>query len=209
MKKRLCIFSNLVLFLEVNKHKVLEINDMVSWTHFLTLPVVLYLSYLLWKLIKDEAIFIPLPMKTVRRILRYANPSEKDIVYDLGCGDGRVVVIAAKHFGARAKGIEIRHDLVEEAKQRALKEGVQDKVEIIEGDIYSTPIRDATVVYMYLLTSVNEKLKPKLQSELKPGARVVSLDFEIPGWHPIRKVFVWDGYRFRTVYFYVMGKSNR
>ena len=153
--------------------------------------------------------YVPTPENIIKKILQLANVTSTDIVYDLGCGDGRVVITAAKCFGDKARGIEIRHDLVEEARQRALKEGVHDKVEIIEGDIYSTSIRDATVVYMYLLTSVNEKLKPKLQSELKPGTRVVSLDFEIPGWRPVRKVHVWDGYRFRTVYFYVIGKSNR
>jgi len=153
--------------------------------------------------------YVPTPENMIKKILQLANVTSTDTVYDLGCGDGRVVITAAKYFGAKAKGIEIRHDLVEEARQRVIKEGVSDKVEIIEGDMYSIPLHDATVVYMYLLTSVNEKLKPKLQMELKPGARVVTLDFEIPGWNPVKKAYIWDGYRFRTVYFYVIGKSNR
>lgn len=153
--------------------------------------------------------YVPTPESIIRKILQLANVTSDDVVYDLGCGDGRVVITAAKYFGAKAKGIEIRRDLVEEARQRVAKEGLQDKVEIIEGDIRSTPIHDATVVYMYLLTSVNEKLKTKLQSELKPGTRVISLDFEIPGWNPVKRVHIWDGYRYRSVYFYVIGESDR
>ena len=91
--------------------------------------------------------------------------------------------------------------------ERVKREGLEGRVEIIHGDFFRVPIRDATVVYMYLLTSVNEALKPKLKQELRPGTRVVTLDFQIPGWKPVRVVGDRGGWQ-RTLYVYVIGDSD-
>lgn len=153
--------------------------------------------------------YVPTRRETLEAILSSIHLTREDIFYDLGCGDGRVVVEVAKRFPVKkAVCIEARRDLVEEARKNALEAGVADRVVIIHGDFFKVPIRDATVVYMYLLTSVNEALKPKLERELREGARVISLDFQIPGWKPVEILGEKAGWQ-RTLYIYVIGKSNR
>ncbi|NPB01229.1 MAG: class I SAM-dependent methyltransferase, partial [Crenarchaeota archaeon] len=128
--------------------------------------------------------FVPSPEVVIRRMLQLADVRENEVVYDLGCGDGRVLIIAAKEFGARAVGIEIRRDLYEQCLKRIKDLGLEDRVKVYHGNFFEYDLSDADVVTLYLLTSVNERLRPKLERELRPGTRVVSHDFEVPGWRP-------------------------
>ena len=150
--------------------------------------------------------WVPTRDKVIDRIFKLVELSERDVFYDLGCGDGRVAIEAAKRYGARAVCIEIRQDLVEKAIRRVKKEGVEDLVKVIHGNFFEIPLSDATVVYMYLLTSVNKLLKPKLKRELRIGTRIITLDFEIPGWRPVHveNSGGWQG----TIYLYVKGVSD-
>jgi SAM-dependent methyltransferase len=126
----------------------------------------------------------PTPQAVVERMLTLAGVKPSDTVYDLGCGDGRIVIMAATKFNARAVGIEIRRDIYESTLARVASLGLSDRVHIVHGDALKTNLAPADVVTLYLLTSSNERLRPVLEAQLKPGARVVSHDFEIRGWKP-------------------------
>ncbi len=154
--------------------------------------------------------YVPTPEPVAREMLKVANAGPNDIVYDLGCGDGRILVIAAKEFGVRkAIGVEIREDKVKEALENIRKAGVEDRVIIIHGDMFEVDISEATIVTLFLLTSVNERLKPKLERELRYGARVVSHEFRIPGWTPKTVVDVRDkNFITHTIYLYVIGEHR-
>jgi len=146
----------------------------------------------------------PTPQTIVERMLSLAQVKPGETVYDLGCGDGRIVITAAQQFKAHAVGIEIRRDIYETTLGRVNSLGLADQVKIIHGNALRTDLRPADVVTLYLLTSSNEKLKPVLVQYLKPTARVVSHDFEIRGWKTaaVEKVNV-DG-RPHTIYLYRM-----
>ncbi len=131
--------------------------------------------------------YVPTPQPVVEAMLELAEVGPNDIVYDLGSGDGRIVITAAKKYGCRAVGIEINPRRVEEARENAKKAGVADRVKFIQGDMFKADIHEATVVTLYLLSSVNEKLKPKLFKELRPGTRVVSHRFTMPDWKPVKQ----------------------
>lgn len=131
---------------------------------------------------KKEAPYVPTPEHMVRRMLELAEVDEDDVVYDLGSGDGRIVIMAAKEFGARGVGVEIDPDLVARARFNARQAGVSNRVEFRQGDLFEAEIDEATVVTLYLWPHMNERLRPKLRSELPPGARVVSYDFGVTGW---------------------------
>ena len=138
-----------------------------------------------------DVIFVPTPEETIGKMLEMAKVTAKDIVYDLGCGDGRIITMAAQKYGARAVGIDIDPQRIKEATERINAAKVSDKVRLIQGDLFETDISEATVVTLYLLTRLNEKLKPKLFKELKPGTRVVSHAFDGMGdWHPESKAQV-------------------
>lgn len=128
--------------------------------------------------------FVPTPMEVVERMLELAQVTKDDVVYDLGCGDGRIVIMAAKKYGAKGVGVDIDPEMVKESKENARKERVEDKVTILLQDAFETDLSNATVVTLYLLTESNLKLRPKLFGELKPGARVVSHDFGMGDWEP-------------------------
>lgn len=115
-------------------------------------------------------------------ILAELKPGEK--LYDLGSGDGRTVIMAAKDFGAKSVGVELREDLVKRALGNIQELGLEKKAQIFQDDIFKVDLSQADVVFLYLTTSANEKVKPKLETELKPGARIVSHDYEILGWKP-------------------------
>lgn len=132
-----------------------------------------------------EVPFVPTPPEVVDRMLELAEVKSGDALYDVGSGDGRIVIRAAKKYGIRAVGIEIDGDLVEKARDRARVEGVAHLVEFREEDAFAADISEASVVTLYMLPEFNFKLKPKL-AKLKPGARVVSHDFGIEGWPPAR-----------------------
>lgn len=151
--------------------------------------------------------FVPSPPELVRYALKLANLRPGELLLEPGCGDGRTLVIASKEFGARAVGIEIRKDLVELAMKNVAAAGVEDRVLIIHGSFYDVKLPPADVVYLYLLTSVNERLKPKLLAEMKPTTRIVSHDFEIVGWKPVRVETFYEGGRSHKIYLYVVGES--
>jgi len=145
--------------------------------------------------------FVPVRESLIPLILDALELGPDDVFYDLGCGDGRVAVAAARDYNVkRSVCVEINEHLALEALERAVREGVGERVSVIRADFLEVDISDATAVYMYLLTSVNEILKPKLESELRPGARVASLDFPVPGWEPDR-IMGEPGWQ-RTVYLY-------
>ncbi|RLF04672.1 MAG: hypothetical protein DRJ60_06745 [Thermoprotei archaeon] len=152
--------------------------------------------------------FVSTPEHVARRMLELAKVGPNDVVYDLGAGDGRIVIMAAKEFGAKAVGVEIRKDLYEQILKKVKVDGLEGRVKVINGDFFQVDISEASVVTLYLLTSVNEKLKPKLERELKAGARVVSHDFEVPGWKPIHVENVKDYWCDHKIYVYEIGVST-
>jgi SAM-dependent methyltransferase len=128
--------------------------------------------------------YVATPQKTVEAMLELAQVTENDVVYDLGSGDGRIPIEAAKRYGARGVGIEIKPSLVDRARKNAKLSGVSDKVEFRQQDIFKTDVSEATVVTMYLFPEVNIKLRPKLFEQLEPGDRVVSHSFDMNEWEP-------------------------
>jgi hypothetical protein len=130
----------------------------------------------------DLAPYVTTPMIVVDKMLQIAQVTENDIVYDLGCGDGRIVILAAKKFGARGVGIDLDPERIKECKAYAREAGVEDLVEFHAQDAMKADISRATVVTLYLLPESNALLRPLLEEQLKPGARVVSHNYHIPGW---------------------------
>jgi SAM-dependent methyltransferase len=128
--------------------------------------------------------YVPSPQSVVTDMLKLANVSEKDFVIDLGSGDGRIVLTAAKVFGARGFGVEIQEKLVRLANEAAQKEGVADRVKFINQDLFKTDISQATVLTMYLLPNTVSMLSDKLLNELRPGTRIISHDYPLAGWIP-------------------------
>ena len=135
-----------------------------------------------------DVVYVPTSEKIVEAMLELAKVSKDDVVYDLGCGDGRIVITAAKRFGASGVGIEIDEKLVKLAEENARRAGVADKVKFVEADLFKTDFRRATVVMLYLSPGVNLKLRPRLLKQLKPGTRIVSHDFDMGGWKPDRTI---------------------
>jgi cyclopropane fatty-acyl-phospholipid synthase-like methyltransferase len=128
---------------------------------------------------RPDVIYVPTPQAVVDAMLKVAKVTSSDVVYDLGSGDGRIPVTAAKVYGARAIGIDIDPQRIKEANANAQSAGVTDKVKFLNQDLFTTNISEATVVTLYLLPSLNTKLLPKLNKELKPGTRIVSHSFEM------------------------------
>ncbi len=135
---------------------------------------------------ETDAPFVTTPPTVVDSMLSMAAVSEKDVVYDLGSGDGRIPIRAAEKYGARGVGIEIDSERVEEARQNAKEAGVADRVDFRRADLFKVDISEATVVTIYLLPKNNLQLRPKLLQELEPGTRVVSHDFHMEEWTPDR-----------------------
>jgi protein-L-isoaspartate O-methyltransferase len=138
--------------------------------------------------------YVATPSAVAAKMLELARVTQDDVVYDLGSGDGRIVIMAAQRFGARGVGVEIDPDLVWDAHDNAQRVGVADRVQFLVQDLFETDLRAATVVTLYLMESVNLELRPKLWRELRPGARVVSHDFPMGDWPPEQVVSV-DGHR--------------
>ena len=148
--------------------------------------------------------FFVTPMPVVAEMLRVADVSAEDVVYDLGSGDGRIVIAAARDFGARGVGIDIDPNRVWEANHNARKAGVVDRVQFLQGDIFEADIREATVVTLYLLPSVNFQLRPKLLRELRVGTRVVSHNYDMGDWKPEKTIRVTVSGGQHTVYYWVV-----
>ena len=136
--------------------------------------------------------YVPTPMKVVNRVLELAEVKKGDVVYDLGSGDGRIVITAAKEYGARAVGFEIDHNLVQKSRASVKREGVEHLVEIREQDVMTADFSPASVVTIYLLPGSNMLLRPVLWRQLKPGARVVSNDYDMEDWTPEKVVKLRD-----------------
>lgn len=134
--------------------------------------------------------YVPSTEKAVQQMLKLANVKSSDVVYDLGCGDGRIVIAAAKTYGARGVGIDINPERIREARENAKKAGVEHLVRFEENDLFQATFKDATVVTLFLLPGVNLKLKPRLLEQLKPGARVVSNTFDMGDWKPEQEASV-------------------
>ena len=149
---------------------------------------------------EPDVIYVPTPQEVVEGMLKLAKVGKGDVVYDLGCGDGRMVITAAKKFGARAVGIDIDPERIREANENAKTAGVADKVQFRQEDLFEADIKEATVVTLYLLTSRTQTLKPKLFHDLKPGTRIVSHAFDMGDWQPEKQIEV-NG---RRVYFWTI-----
>jgi SAM-dependent methyltransferase len=147
--------------------------------------------------------YVPTPQTVVDKMLELAAVTKDDVVYDLGSGDGRIVITAAKKYGVRGVGVDIDPERIKEANANAVLAGVADRVKFIEQDLFKTDLKEASVVTLYLLPEVNLRLRPKLWSELKPGTRVVSHAFDMGDWTPEQKVEV-EG---KTIYFWVIPKN--
>jgi predicted RNA methylase len=139
-------------------------------------------------------------------MLKLADLKAGEVLFDMGSGDGRTVIIAAKTFGARSVGVELREDLAKKALGTIHENGLENQVTIVNGNMFDVNLSSADVVYLYLTTSANEKIKPKLESDLKRGTRVVSHDYEIIGWQPVKIENFCEnpqlGYPSHTIYLY-------
>ncbi len=136
--------------------------------------------------------YVPTTSPAVEAMLKLAEVKKTDVVYDLGCGDGRIVITAAKNLGARGVGIDINPVRIGEAKENARKAGVEKLVRFEENDLFQADIHEATVVTLFLLPHINLKLRPKLLQDLKPGTRVVSNTFDMGDWKPDKEAIVPD-----------------
>jgi len=134
--------------------------------------------------VKLDVIFVATDLEIVNAMLTLANVTRDDVVYDLGCGDGRIVIAAAKEFGARGVGVDLAPQRIREAQANAVRAGVADRVTFRVQDIFDTDIQSATVVTLFLSPEVNARLRPKLTSQLKPGSRIVSHRYGIGDWVP-------------------------
>jgi cyclopropane fatty-acyl-phospholipid synthase-like methyltransferase len=146
--------------------------------------------------------FVASPIEVVRKMLEYSDLKPGENLYDLGCGDGRVVIMAAEEFGANSVGVDLNKRLVTEARKKAKVLMLEERVKIIHGNIFDIDLSQADVVTMYLTTGANEKVRPKLEQELKVGARIVTHDFSIPAWSQERNIKFKEGYRSHTIYLY-------
>ena len=151
-----------------------------------------------------DVIYVPTPPEVVEAMLKVANVTKDDVIYDLGSGDGRIVIAAAKEFGARGVGIDIDPQRIMEAQENARKAGVSDKVRFLQQDLFESDFSEATVVTLYLLPQLNLRLRPKLLRELKPGTRIVSHSFDMGDWTPKVLLEVND----RFVYFWTIPASS-
>jgi SAM-dependent methyltransferase len=134
--------------------------------------------------VQPEVPYVPTTDEAVQAMLKLADVKKTDVVYDLGCGDGRIVVAAAKKYGARGVGIDINPQRVQEAKDNAKNAGVENLVRFEVNDLFKADIHEATVVTLFLLPDVNMRLRPKLLQELQPGTRIVSNTFDMGDWKP-------------------------
>ena len=152
--------------------------------------------------------YVPTTDDAVQAMLKLANVKKTDIVYDLGCGDGRIVIAAAKNYGARGVGIDIDPQRIKEARENAKRAGVEDLVRFEEKDLFDADIHEATVVTLFLLPTINLRLRPKLLQDLKPGTRVVSNTFDMGDWKAEKEDSIGglddDEYLSRRFYFWTI-----
>ena len=156
--------------------------------------------------------FVPTTDEAVQAMLKLADVKKTDVVYDLGCGDGRIVIAAAKSYGAHAVGIDVNPVRIAEAKENAKTAGVENLVRFEENDLFQADIHEASVVTLFLLSSVNLKLRPKLLQDLKPGTRIVSNTFDMGDWKADKEVTVGnqddEGFLSRRLYLWIVPPRN-
>ena len=152
-----------------------------------------------------DVIFVPTPQEVVEDMLRLANVQKGDVLYDLGSGDGRIAITAARRYGIKATGIDIDPERIREANENAKKAGVTNLVRFRRENLFTADFTDATVITLYLLPDLNVKLRPKLWNELKPGTRIVSHQFEMGAWKPEKRLES-NG---RTIYFWTVPPKDK
>ena len=152
-----------------------------------------------------DVIFVPTPQEVVEDMLRLANVQKGDVLYDLGSGDGRIAITAARKYGIKATGIDIDPERIREANENAKKAGVTSLVQFRQEDLFAADFKDATVITLYLLPDLNVKLRPKLWNELKPGTRIVSHQFEMGAWKPEKRLESNGG----TIYFWTVPPKDK
>ena len=150
--------------------------------------------------------FVPTPERVVEQMLEAAAVTKDDVVYDLGSGDGRILIAAAGQFQAKAVGIEINPTLVAETRQRVAELGLDKLITVQQAHLLEADLSPATVVTVYLLSSSNEQLKPKFEKEINPGSRVISHDFQFRDWKPTKTIEAEGESRPHRIYVYEMGK---
>jgi SAM-dependent methyltransferase len=148
--------------------------------------------------------FEPTPMKVVQQMLWLADTNSSDVVYDLGCGDARIVITAVRRFGARGVCVDIDPARIAEGRENARRAGVSDRIRFVNDDLFATPIGDATLVTLFLTREVNLRLRPKLLRELKPGTRVVSHWHDMGDWTPDQTAYVRSDDQDRPMYLWVI-----
>lgn len=159
------------------------------------------------KQVRADVPYVPTPQPVVDTMLSLAKVNANDVLYDLGSGDGRIVITAAQKFGTRGTGIDIDPERIREANAKAQSAGVANKVKFAQQNLFDADFSNATVVTLYLLPDVNKKLRPKLLSQLKPGTRIVSHDFDMGEWKPEKVVKVPGQGREHTVYYWTVPEN--
>jgi SAM-dependent methyltransferase len=154
---------------------------------------------------RGDVPYVPTPPEVVEEMLKLGNVKSGDILYDLGCGDGRIVITAAQKYGARGTGIDLNPVRIKEANENARQAGVADKVRFIEQNLFDADVHDATVVTLYLLPQVNLKIRPMLLKQLKVGTRIVSHQFDMGEWEPDKKIDI----GWRTVYLWTVTEKAK
>jgi ribosomal protein L11 methylase PrmA len=154
---------------------------------------------------QPDVIYVPTPHEVVDDMLRLANVRKGDVLYDLGSGDGRIAIAAAKKYGIKAVGIDIDPDRIREATENAKKAGVSNLVQFRQEDLFKADFKEATVITLYLLPDLNVKLRPRLWEDLKPGTRIVSHQFDMGTWKPEKRLES-NG---RTVYFWTIPANKK
>jgi SAM-dependent methyltransferase len=151
-----------------------------------------------------DVIYVPTPQEVVDAMLEVASVGAKDVLYDLGCGDGRIPITAARRWGTRGVGVDIDPQRIRDASANALAAGVTDRVRFVQGDLFETDLSEATVVTLYLLPALNLKLRPTLLG-LRAGTRIVSHDFTMGDWKPLKTIVKGP----RTVYFWTVPPAGQ
>ncbi|QEL04261.1 class I SAM-dependent methyltransferase [Olivibacter sp. LS-1] len=193
---------------------VVDLNKRSKLAEKLPLAIILFLSTCLGLLScstkktgTEQSLDVPYVASkpaVVEAMLQIAQVNKNDLIYDLGCGDGRIVITAAKEYGATGVGVDIDPNRIKEANRNAQKEGVSDKVQFLQQDLFDVDFSKASVVTLYLLPYVNLKLRPKLLEQLKPGTRIVSNEFDMGDWQPEKKIKVGES----TIYFWTIPEKK-
>ena len=153
--------------------------------------------------------FVATPMLVLDKMLAMAEVTARDVVYDLGSGDGRIILRAAEKYGVKAVGVELDGHLVQESRRKARELNLEELVTVIQGDLLQTNLQSATVVTIYLLPEANKKLRPLLERDLRPGSRVIAHHTRIPGWRPAREEAVRVGDNTHVLYLYRIPEAFR